>query len=1205
MRRIGRLKPVFFAVLFLVLAVSAVKIIIQNYINKTAIAAPPSDKYVKSLDMSNVTDGTAPFENNDLPGNDSSSTNKIVRANDKLVYEVRPFMETIPGHIGNVTSVIHFEATLPKQRLIFWDLETIKAGWGKDAVVTEYADKYVLTASYDFNSEENSAASTSFPFHVLVSGAKNATEIKPSFRAWMEGNTNDMICSAVAPTVKVSSEPRYQVELVSNGATNDYKIIGGVTGRVRTFAILYKMVNPADKVGLRGIEYPAGDFMGNLEFKVTKTNHDTHTVEDVTARMTPSLYNYKINSRNVNDGQIPANNNTLPFEYALGLPVKAPADCANGVTCVIEAPGSFQANQAPGVNLISTRLLGYNINQNTKFPNGGFGIATPLYNDRTGFISLSTVFVFSPLADGTGNYQLDLEAKLKNIQFADLDGALHSLPDQSAHAQFNAYPGGNFSNAIELRDQNMNVITSDGEVFGGKNVALPGQGIIIRAGGYVGPDNDPEFYGARYASVVKVDADAIEFTGNNNQLATTPRGSSIGYQTGYQENLVDPSTYQVLYGVKGDGTNWASDQQMIQASAQNLAWFTDLATAKQRGAVVAIAIESTNNAFPTILNGSFAWASYGAKVKDGAATGKVYQFQHESYFWKPGQNQSSILLANSGSFVMPAFPVSGSTVLRHNYIKTAYDANGVQVPGTHFGGKEEGNSLLVVSAKPSQTIEVEMRAGKNDSNKAIFDLGANETLANFKITPKLEISGQLESNQTLTNPTFSVSVPAGLEVVPDSYTLGGTWNPDTQKVDGGTQINGTLIKNPDGSSTLRFTLSNVPLTREAYSNSIIRFRTRIPINTPNAKSFPLPTVITVPELAQTPIETRSSTDSILVSNLIAQATVKRIEQPIIELGENFDYQLVYFNNTDVALNNVSILDILPFNGDGNGSDFAGEYTISNIRSNLNAPVYCTTDQAIRSYNANNFQGAPNITWRLCGNTELSNVTAIYSTFNLGGSATHEVTYKLKPTNPKPGGFYVSNLKTHIASQADTLNTPYVVGTIAYRSISGIAWFDNNADGLRQDDETTRLANREVRLTTHDGSPVRRIDGTEISPVMTDENGFYEFTDVPPLADLQVHFHLDNDDVVTLQVFDHPEINNDADENGIVRGLGLPNARAILLQNANPIREHVDLGLKRMTLPKVPGTGVGKSGLILPIIVTALIGLGIGAIIKLKMRRRWY
>ena len=83
-------------------------------------------------------------------------------------------------------------------------------------------------------------------------------------------------------------------------------------------------------------------------------------------------------------------------------------------------------------------------------------------------------------------------------------------------------------------------------------------------------------------------------------------------------------------------------------------------------------------------------------------------------------------------------------------------------------------------------------------------------------------------------------------------------------------------------------------------------------------------------LGTTPIEKRTSTTTIQIINLSSHRLYKTVETPVIERNGDIHFTLAYKNNTDGTIPDFQLLDILPYNGDGRGTSYNGNYTLDRI-----------------------------------------------------------------------------------------------------------------------------------------------------------------------------------------------------------------------------------------------------------------------------------
>jgi len=113
--------------------------------------------------------------------------------------------------------------------------------------------------------------------------------------------------------------------------------------------------------------------------------------------------------------------------------------------------------------------------------------------------------------------------------------------------------------------------------------------------------------------------------------------------------------------------------------------------------------------------------------------------------------------------------------------------------------------------------------------------------------------------------------------------------------------------------------------------------------------------------------------------------------------------------------------------------------------------------------------------------------------------------------------------TVTVEESDNLTLDF--GFVNVASLGDRVWYDNNRDGIQQDDED---GVSDVKVTLNDS------DGNEVATATTDENGNYTFSDLEP-GDYSVSFDtttLPEGYVVTPQnAGDDDSVDSDADENG--------------------------------------------------------------------------
>ena len=177
--------------------------------------------YISSAQVIQTKTGTGPWDANDEPGNDSSEDNNIVRSFDQVIWTVESTMQMKPNSgVNSLTGgILNIEAKLPETcTYMKWDIESMT--WTEGTGKLSDAGR-TLSAQYKM-SESNITVpgKQTLTLILKLEGAKNALEIKPEIKVWLEGNEENEKCTVTnVENVYVSSAPKYDIRLVNRGAS--------------------------------------------------------------------------------------------------------------------------------------------------------------------------------------------------------------------------------------------------------------------------------------------------------------------------------------------------------------------------------------------------------------------------------------------------------------------------------------------------------------------------------------------------------------------------------------------------------------------------------------------------------------------------------------------------------------------------------------------------------------------------------------------------------------------------------------------------------------------------------------------------------------------------------------------------------------------------------------------------------------------------
>ena len=152
------------------------------------------------------------------------------------------------------------------------------------------------------------------------------------------------------------------------------------------------------------------------------------------------------------------------------------------------------------------------------------------------------------------------------------------------------------------------------------------------------------------------------------------------------------------------------------------------------------------------------------KVKNSSSIGSVYQVVNY-YELYTNTLDRTVYYATNEDEIYPEPDYNSGT---HDYIKTAYDENGVQVGGTHNRSAEIGNSLLVIEADTD--INIQTNQYENNIPKINYDYGKNEYRVDYKLTPYIMIPDTVDSINN--NYSQSIAVRAYLPLGKITYIPG-------------------------------------------------------------------------------------------------------------------------------------------------------------------------------------------------------------------------------------------------------------------------------------------------------------------------------------------------------------------------------------------------------------------------------------------------
>ena len=1059
--------------------------------------------------------GTGPFDSNDNPGNDSSEDNDIVRSFDQVIWTVDITM-ALKDNVGGTAlkgGKIEVEAQIPENcaNVAIWDLDSM--GW-LEGTGEVSQDGRTLTGSYTLSTTSTTIPGKQTLILVLkVEGAQNGTTIKPTFNFKLEGNEDSEKYILQDEAVTVSAAPKYNVQLKRNTyLAKEYEFTENDTtykGRMYGYTLIYQLYNdgPVAK-GLKGIEYSEGDINLDVNLKFQKISTDgTGKTEDITDSSTPMLYNYKMNIYNDSSGYIP--NRPMGFVYHSAHEWQAPGAFGGGARNCYDSGKITMEQQG---STIKTTLSGYKFNG--EFPTEYVGQDpnnhTVQYAENIGCFSTAYFQIFVPYTEESSeteyNYYLTVEdANIEAYSNSGTKLAKQTITsDDSNRVQHVLFRTGSFTEYHWL-ENNWGNYGAGGGLYShytqGDAKAAIGQKFIYRLDVTMGRNNDikDDIYDAN--ELMKFDGEVFKITQIDGMTYRTTNKSTNSFG---QSDM----KFKMLYVAKKDGTNWTSDEEMKNATEEDLLFFTsEEELQKQLGQnayCVGVLFESTSG---TMTASKGVTLEIALEVSQEAEVGKVYQFLSTSRLYtKENELDRTTQTRENPNAVFP----SPNFQVQRNYIKTEYDSNGNIIEGTHNGSYEFGQSLLIISGKLTVDHSIEDKTESGET-KVNYDIGRNENLATLSIKPTLSLPTSNAVKVSGITIKVTENLPKGL-----TYESGSSNHGEPQ-----------ITNNEDGTQTLIWNIYDCTIGEDVPK---ITFKARIDEETENGTQYTSTVLVSADNIGASLPSTRTDSLTIQITNLSAHRLYKEVETPVIEKNGEIKYKITYENKTDEPITEFQLLDILPYIGDNRGTNFQGTYTLQNInvkqyineqaQSTDKLKIYTTTSDTVKTMNAKNEQIGTSSIWqeRVNGATINSQIKGIAVKGEVPGLTRVEVEISLKTNGNQPKDIYANDTMAQVYSNSEQMQTAVVNAIVVNRSIEGTVWKDENRNGLI-DDEEKGIEGITVKL-------INTNTNREVSSQKTGQDGTYNFQDLEK-ANYKIGVEYDTKyyELTTKNVGENIEINS--------------------------------------------------------------------------------
>lgn len=667
---------------------------------------------------------------------------------------------------------------------------------------------------------------------------------------------------------------------------------------------------------------------------------------------------------------------------------------------------------------------------------------------------------------------------------------------------------------------------SDSLIQGSKLRLQIGHNIIINSEG------DAEVMGM---GLVKLDPNSIEPVDDHpDTQPTIPMNVfTWGMRAAKRSNAIP-----YWYAVKKDGTGWKDYREQRDTKISGLDYYPTLNEAKTHGTVVGMLFEDHNTVDPTgtSFNRTFTpLVALPARILDTARIGTVTPIVAETAYWTRNslartanldadasntqwQQWSDSLatrLSEYANSVKPDLTYSGDT-----YRPATFDDNGVY-QGGDTADFLKGDSLYIAGETPHIAKQVE-QTNEAGNVKTVYDLDKEQRAVDWKLTATADTSTTTDGGQYTTDYIITDTLPKGLTYVDGSMTVGGQYTqhtPDKGTVTGGTPVTPTIVVNKNGTTTMTIRVNGA--RADSGTQTVIHYSTTIgdasdpDHDVRNNDSFTNHATIQSKRNMAPPLSSKAQTAdaTVRVSRTRASSLATRADPLLSDIERPLGFRNMLGNFSKDEKIDPYAVDVMPYKG-LNQSNYHGDYVMAGLTvkagagaSMVGVRVYFTTDQKWRNVDATKITREQVTQWtEATVNATTGKVTIpdgyskpvawAFTSPSLPANARYDFSLSIKPTGNKAADSYVNRW-------ADGDNTVDAVTQVVERKVNGVAWFDTNHDGIRQDSDRL-LADVTVTLVDGNGRTVTSVNGKPCTAT-TDRNGHYEIGSIPAGSGFKLRF----------------------------------------------------------------------------------------------------
>ena len=592
------------------------------------------------------------------------------------------------------------------------------------------------------------------------------------------------------------------------------------------------------------------------------------------------------------------------------------------------------------------------------------------------------------------------------------------------------------------------------------------------------------------------------------------------------------------YAVKKDGTGWKDYKEQRDTKISGLDYYPTLNEAKTHGTVVGMLFEDHNTVDPanTTFSRNFTSSvSLPAHILDTARIGTVTPIVAETAYWtrnslartanlnvdasdaqwQQWSDNLTTRLPEYANSVKPDLTYSGDT-----YRPATFDENGVY-QGGDTADTLKGDSLYIAGETPHIAKQV-AQTNEAGNVKTVYDIDKEQRTVDWKLTATADTSTTTDGGQYTTDYIITDTLPKGLTYVDGSMTVGGQYaqhTPDKGTVTGGTPVTPTIVVNKDGTTTMTIRVNGA--RADSGTQTVIHYSTTIGAafdpdhDVRNNDSFTNHATIQSKRNMAPPLSSKAQTAdaTVRVSRTRATALATRADPLLSDIERPLGFRNMLGNFSKDEKIDPYAVDVMPYKG-LNQSNYHGDYVMAGLTVKAGAgasmngvKVYFTTDPKWRNVDATKITREQVQQWtEATVNATTGKVTIpdgyskpvawAFTSPSLPANARYDFSLSIKPTSNKAADSYVNRW-------TDGDNKVDAVTQVVERKVNGVAWFDTNHDGIRQDSDRL-LADVTVTLVDGNGRTVTSVNGKPCTAT-TDRNGHYEIGSIPAGSGFKLRF----------------------------------------------------------------------------------------------------